>query len=89
MEDIKFNKFWKLIGVINREGIEVDLWNLYDCEDGYWSRQFFGTVENVLIKGKVVVVYVKDDDFFAWFKPEKADLTLTMDEDNKILFFFI
>ena len=89
MEDIKFNKFWKLIEVINREGIEADLWNLYDCEDGYWSRQFFGTVENVLIKGKVVVVYVKDDDFFAWFKPEKADLTLTMDEDNKILFFFI
>lgn len=90
MEDIKFNKFWKLIEVINREGIENGIRScLYDFEKGIWSRKFFGTVENVLIKGKVVVVYVKDDDYFAWLKPETADLILTMADDEKLHFWFV
>lgn len=89
MEDIKFNKFWKLIDTICKEGIENGIWCLHDCEKGYWSRQYFGTVEDVLIKGKVVVVYVKDDDYFAWFKPETADLILTMADDEKLHFWFV
>ena len=90
MEDIKFKKFWKLIREINQEAIDAGIWCMHDCEeDGFWSRKYFGTVENVLIKGKVVVVYVKDDDYFAWFKPETADLILTMADDEKIHFWFV
>lgn len=78
-------KIFDLIDSINREGIDNGIWSVYDLgKMGFGSREFFGTVENVTISGKVLVVYVKDDDSFAWFKPETSDITLTMAEDEKI-----
>lgn len=77
-------RVFDLIDAINREGIEPGMWALYDLKDGVCSNMTFGTVEYEFVEGKVLVLYVKDDDTFCFVKPETADLILTMAEDEKI-----
>lgn len=78
-------KTFNLIDSINREGIENGIWGMYDLgTDGKNSKSWFGTEEDVTIKGKVLFLYVNDDDSFCFVKPETADYKLTTADDTKL-----
>ncbi len=78
-------KTFNLIDSINREGIDNGLWGVYDFTDQpVSSKTYFGTMATIAITGKVLVVYVKDDDTFSFLKPETADMILPLDVDNNL-----
>lgn len=83
-------KTFNLIDSINREGIDNGLWSVYDFTDQpVSSKTFFGTEQSMAICNKVLVIYIKNDETFAFLKPETADLVLTMSDDEKLYIWHI
>jgi len=83
------DKAFKLFDAINREGIGNTQWQIYDFSDNLVnSRRFFGTKEDILIGGKVCVVYCKKGDVFVFIDPCSADFYLLDKDMEETLYFW-
>ena len=74
-------KIFDILSQINAEGIENGIWSMYDLHEQN-SREFFGTDENKIIDGKVLVLYVDVNDSFCFVRTETADEMLTIKNVN-------
>lgn len=74
---------FELIDAINQEGIENGIWSMYDLHE-VDTKEFFGTSESMVLSGQYLVLYVRDDDYYAWVKPETSDIKLTIAHDEKL-----
>ena len=61
--------------------VPLGIWSMYDLHEQN-SREFFGTDENKIIDGKVLVLYVDVNDSFCFVRTETADEMLTISNDT-------
>jgi hypothetical protein len=78
-------KIFNLIASINCEGIDNGMWSLYDLgQVGASSKITFGTDVDMTIKGKVVIMWAKKDDYFCWIDTASADYKLPCGEGQDL-----
>ena len=76
---------FKVIDAINREGIGNEAWGLVEDVDN--TVAYFGTREEIELKGQWTYVYAQKDDIFSsFFNRIKPTRVLNIeDSDNDIL----
>lgn len=76
---------FKVIDAINREGIGNEAWGLVEDVDN--TVAYFGTREEIELKGQWAYVYAQKDDIFSsFFNRIKPTRVLNIeDSDNDIL----
>lgn len=78
---------FKVIDAINREGIDNGQWGL--VEDVENSVAYFGTEEEVELKGQWAYVYAEKDIFFSCINKIETTMILNIaDSDNEELLLY-
>lgn len=75
---------FSVIDAINREGIGNEAWGL--VEEVNDTVAYFGTIEEIELKGHWVYVYAEKDDFFA-FIDKVAPTRILHVEDCRLLLY--
>lgn len=78
---------FKVIDAINRDGMDNGQWGLVKEVDS--TVAYFGTVENVELKGQWAYVYAEDEIFSSFFeKIEPTRVLHVADSDNGLLLLY-
>lgn len=83
------DKIFNTLDQIAQEGIETGMWTVYDLKDGVSSKDYFGTDGDIIIKGKVLIVYedlINTDYYVIDFS--KADISMPCGDGQIIHFWY-
>nr|DAF85110.1 MAG TPA: hypothetical protein [Siphoviridae sp. ctxdc10] len=75
---------FKVIDAINREGMDNGQWGL--VEDVKNSVAYFGTIEEIELKGQWAYVYAEKDSYFAYIDEVKPTVVLHVEDCELLLY---
>ena len=69
-------KTFKVIDGINREGLDNSQWGM--CHDVESTKLYFGSDEDIELRGQFVYVYRDENESYSFLSSVKADHTLNI-----------
>ena len=75
---------FKVIDALNREGRDTGQWGL--VEDVKNSVAYFGTIEEIELKGQWAYVYAEKDSYFAYIDEVKPTVVLHVEDCELLLY---
>lgn len=84
------NKEFRLFDAINSEGLDNSQWSIYDHMGAVSTKEFYGTLENVILKSGIwLSVYIDEDNRFQKATNIKPDYIAYYSENCWILFYYL